>query len=306
MDKLSDEEKNSVETFPNLAALKSCSSNNIKVLIQDKNTLLSFEAEEKILLEESTLTKLPKYVENIFNVFLEQDQRNEAEILLALIYCISLESGFAVEDCQDRNINKSVPSPIFYGSTFNKKLTEIYSHKFPHTFKDEKNQNFFKFNLTLINYSKKKCILIAIRTGEYLITTLTNNDEAGYSWCLSIPRYVLSRRFTSKNMPSQFRNLPELSMLMKEHIFGPVRNCILAGTNNLFPGLTGLPVELSNLILVNLNLREVQNLSKTCWKLRCICVDHFESKYKPKNKPFGSKHTLLSNSSSASFFRNFF
>ncbi|XP_055380684.1 uncharacterized protein LOC129611519 [Condylostylus longicornis] len=257
------------------------------------------QAQEKIfLLEDSTLQKLPDYAETLLNIFMQSKQRSEIELLIALIYCIALESGFAVESCLNSNDNENLHLSFFYGSTYNKIFAETYSSHFPDILPDKINQNFYKFTLLLANYPQYKCVFVAIRTGEYLVVTLTNCHSPGYSWCLSVPRYVLTR--TSNNFQRLFRNLQELSMLMKNHLFGPVRNLILAQSNNLFPGLTGLPVELCCVILRNLNNTDLQSLSKTCWKLRCICVDYYVLKDKPLIKPYGSKYPqTLDNSSSA-------
>lgn len=253
-----------------------------------------------LLLEDSTSEKFPDYV-NLLLSKIDIKNLSQGELLSILIYCIALETGFASitaikalnnnDNDNDQDNMMKMKSKYclntYWGYSFH--LQNIMILCSLPTFNINENnyrssdENVIKNKIALYDYSNIECLLICIQCGEYLICTLTpnNNNSLGKSLCLSISRYV--QPIKKLNLTKRFKNLKELSFLLKDQLFIPIRNYLMSeDSQSYYPGLNGLPSQILSIILNNLSLHDIQQLSKTCLKLRNECLDYYQIKYMKK------------------------
>lgn len=240
------------------------------------NTQTECEKEMMLLLEDSNLEELPENVMKLLSNF-NGKRPTATDYLATLIYYVGLEVGFVSETVLKEQQN----NPYFWGYSFHNQLVRDLS-QFPNEFLSS-DESFYKFRLRLFNSPETQCLLICLQTGEGFCITMTPENSTGKSYYLSIPRYVLSIKV--KNIAARFRNLKELSFLLKEHIYAPIRNELMHESGGMYPGLTGVPDDIVFIILKYLRIRDVQNLSYTCCKLRNICIENFHIRCNPAVKP---------------------
>ncbi|KAL5293448.1 hypothetical protein ACFFRR_011895 [Megaselia abdita] len=121
-------------------------------------------------------------------------------------------------------------------------------------------------------------MLSGVKSSDFLIVTMTvDHHLPGGSVCLPLSRYILST--TKKEFTYRLRNLKELSNLLKDEIFVPLRNTLIADCSSgslVFPGLQGLPFDILVYILSFMkSKKDLQNLSKTCKVLRDVCKNEY-------------------------------
>lgn len=229
-----------------------------------------------LLLEESTLTEIPSFAANIFRNF-DKKTTSQAELLFASAYCIALESGFyplTVSDCNDLKVS----SLYSYNSS---NVLKISESGFPPQLSCV-DEEFYRIEVQypvkwLEDSSQeelcKTSILTGVKSSDFLIVTMTVDSLPGASVCLPMSRYILAT--TKKDFPYRLRNLKDLSRILKDDIFVPIRNSLLAECSaGPFPFLQGLPFDVAIHILGFIkSVKDLQNLSKTCKLLRDICMD---------------------------------
>lgn len=227
-------------------------------------------------MEESTQTKMPKYVENVFKNL--NKKTTQAEVLFVLNYCLALESGFYPSNSIDDKYK--ISSLYSYDS---RNVCEISKQGFPkpiHCVDEDFYRLELKYPLQKIkdDVSNEKLnittsLISAVKSSDFLIITMTVNDFPGKSICLPLSRYILST--TKKDISYRLRNMKELSIIVKDEIFVPLRNLLIneysSGTL-VYPGIQGLPYDvLEFLVRFVKSLKDLQNLSKTCKRLREVC-----------------------------------
>lgn len=231
-----------------------------------------------LLLEEATLTEIPNFAGNIFRNF-DKKSTSQAELLFALTYCIALESGFyplTANDSEDLTV-----SSLFAYNFSN--ILKISQSGLPPQLSCV-DEEFYRLEVEcpvqlLQDSSKEKLcstsVLSGVKSSDFLIVTMTVDSLPGGSVCLPLSRYILAT--TKKDFPYRLRNLKDLSRILKDEIFVPIRNTLIAECSSgslVFPGLQGLPFDVVVYILAFLKSRkDLQNLSKTCKLLRDICKD---------------------------------
>lgn len=230
------------------------------------------------LLEESTLKEIPKFAGNVLRNF-DKKTTSQAEILFALTYCIALESGFyplTTSDGEDLTV-----SSLYAYNVSN--ILKISQAGFPLSLHCV-DEDFYRvevqcpvklFQETLNEKPCSTSVLSGVKSSDFLIITMSVDNFPGRSVCLPLSRYILST--TKKEFSYRLRNLKELSNLLKEEVFVPLRNFLIAGCSSgslVYPGLQGLPFDIIVYLLKFLKSRkDLQNLSKTCKLLRDICKD---------------------------------
>lgn len=224
-----------------------------------------------ILLEESTFKTVPVFLSEFIHENTQQEVNSSQDLrllILALIaYYVCLEQGFIPFEKDVTASNSSVE----WG--FNRNRMKIYNKCLPSNFKQ---QTHFIANLKLKN-DDTKCILLMMRSGDALMTTLTSDRFKGWSLYLSASRYVPN--VNKKNLASSFRDLADFSVELKNKLYGPIRNEILASRGQVYPGLMGLPDGLLDGVLKYLSKKDVRNLASTC------SILHRETKsYKERHK----------------------
>lgn len=206
-----------------------------------------------LLLEDGTFNELPTHIHRAFES-LRNNRPNKMHILRALVYIVSLESGFHTVDNTETFDNKSGCFNIFNVKKNIKFINEMSQ--------DETISIKLAFTETATDNNYK---LLFREIGDALCITFSYRNQPGKSIYLSASRYVLSA--TLKEPPKCFNNLRELSFKLKEFIFTPIRNNSLESNSESFPSLIGLPSEVVWMIFNKLNRNSLLNLAKTCMQM---------------------------------------
>lgn len=242
---------------------------------------------QPLLLAESTTKAIPALLEDFIKKCdlsgFSSSQDCRISILAALIYYVTLESGFIPFESEQFDVDPQSMKPnsrITVSSNDNdsesscakrqKGLGQIkfgfninHIRNFSQIPANFKRQTNFRVNLHLEN-SQVKCVMLMMRSGEGLLTTLTSEPYPGGSVLLSASRFV--PYINKQNLASSFRNLSELSTMVKDKLCTPTMNQILSDNNQIFPGLLGLPPELDNIIVL-LSASGKKSYALTCRKL---------------------------------------
>lgn len=206
---------------------------------------------DMLLLEDGTFHELPSHILQALEA-LRHKRPSKMHILRALVYIISLESGFHTLESTVNFNNKS--------GSFN-----IVNIKNNIKFTDDIPQDeTVLIRLTLYDSTTDNNYKLLTREiGDGLCITFSYENQPGKSIYLSASRYVLNA--TLKEPTKCFNNLKELSFKLKDKIFTPIRNNILeSNKNEAFAALTGLPSEVLWIIFRKLRRPSLQNVAKTC------------------------------------------
>lgn len=219
---------------------------------------------DMLLLQDGTFNQLPTHIHRAFEC-LRNNRPSKMHILRALVYIVSLESGFYTVDSTEPFNNKSgcfnivnVKKNIDFVSKLSQDETVLT-----------------KLALTDVDDCNYK--LLTREIGDALCITFSYGNRPGKSIYLSASRYVLSA--TLKDPPKCFNNLNELSFKLKETIFTPIRNNSLESNNESFPSLIGLPSEVVWMVFNKLNQISLQNLSKTCMQMNNEIKNYRDSRF---------------------------
>lgn len=232
---------------------------------------------QPILLEESTLELIPYFLERLILVNTQQESNSSQDlrlhILALLSLYVSMEVGFVPETFQMSSENlRSKSSQIHWG--FDRvRLDQCVSQPLPDTFKT---QSHFRLNIKLIN-DETKCVLLLMRSGDSLFTSITSKEFKGQSLYLSAERYV--PYVNKQKLARSFRALSDFSLELKNHLCLPIRDAILADNGQVFPGLLGLPEGQLDFILQYLKGQDLKHLAWTCSYL-CLEVKNFKKRNK--------------------------
>ncbi|KNC22927.1 hypothetical protein FF38_02881 [Lucilia cuprina] len=229
-----------------------------------------------LLSDTSTENGVPRHVENLLQHF-NSSQLSQAELVFLLAYIVALESGFA--NLADNEESKLFVKSLTATSSFHvKNILNLSRHKPNYCSTDAKTRFTLKLH-TLIDvqqaaYNDLYALLTGFLTGDLLIITLTpapKTGAKGFSTTLSIPRYVLSMQAKNKTLHQRFRKLDELSYILREHLFVPMRCQQLNWLECwIYPSLDGMPAELYDYILKYLKknqLKILANVNKRLYNL---------------------------------------
>lgn len=222
---------------------------------------------------------MPKFAGNIFSN-LDKKTTSQAEILFALTYCIALESGFYPLNIKEDDLTFS--SLFAYSFSNILKISNDGYSLANHCLDEDFYRIELKYPVKTFQESPSETlcstfVLSGVKSSDFLIVTLTMDGVPGRSVCLSLSRHILPS--TKKEFSYRLRNLKELSNLLKEDVFVPLRNTLIAECSPgslVYPGLQGLPFDIIELLLEFLTSEEdLQNLSKTCTAFRDICKNEY-------------------------------
>lgn len=125
----------------------------------------------------------------------------------------------------------------------------------------------------------------SLESGDYLILTAILNGGASAmtsvkTVAFSMSRFVINNKLNSRNLPANFRNLRELSILLKDKIFLPLRNEIYRQSSCEFPypSLDGCPAEILLKITRYLKPKDIASLSAVCKSVNEKTVPYLRNK----------------------------
>uniref|UniRef100_A0A1I8P4M1 F-box domain-containing protein n=1 Tax=Stomoxys calcitrans TaxID=35570 RepID=A0A1I8P4M1_STOCA len=214
---------------------------------------------------------------------LEGSKPSQAELIFILVYAVALESGFV--SLKTLQSNKSMIKYLPATSSYHSKNVLCLSLLPPLYIKSEGLERFSLKLRSLIDVEMQTeedvfSLLVGFVCGDYIILTLSPSNSTGangFSVALPIGRYVLSMHSKNKPVFQRFRKLHELSLVLRDKLFTPMRNqhlCRLAAV--IYPSLNGMPPELYDNILKYLSYNQLKilaNVNKTLYNTT-VCSKH--------------------------------
>ncbi|XP_026746934.1 uncharacterized protein LOC113508168 [Trichoplusia ni] len=113
-------------------------------------------------------------------------------------------------------------------------------------------------------------IIVCSLNDAMLINSFVEATKETYSLCLPINQYLI---ISSLGIPSEYANVTELFITLKEQIVTPMKNSILNYHGIACSTLSGLPNDVLFQILLSLPLSDILNISESCKKLRNIVAE---------------------------------
>lgn len=223
---------------------------------------------------DTSIEDVPLHLKNLLQHF-ENSSLDRGELLFLIIYALALESGFICKEDYEEHGDNIHGIPSF--SSFHSKNILRLSRKPPKYIKSEDGSRFSMKLYSITDIEAKSTdeifgLLVGFVTGDFLIVTFSPANSMcakGFSLALSIGRYVLSMSSKKKPAFQRLRKLDELSILLRDKAYVPMRNqhlCWLGAT--IYPSLDGMPPELFHNVLQYLTHNQLQilaNVSKTLY-----------------------------------------
>lgn len=204
-------------------------------------------------LEESSTENVPQLLGDLIKKITPQNLTDsiQKDYLFIVIIVSMLENGFVLVDNEGQVIDHTSIN-IKQLSQW-KSLSGVYEALFVlHGFK----------NVVL------KLIMSPLGAMVLVNVVINDLDSETYSVCLPVSRFVVSPQATT--IPMIFRDLKQLSLILKNKILAAVKSRILSHHGYASASLIGLPEELLLKIMLNLQVKDVLNVSKTCMTLNMV------------------------------------
>jgi len=219
-----------------------------------------------LILEDTNLEGGPIHLMQLFQWY-EGKSLSNSETLYLLAFLVALECGFVpVDNYVQLSKDLMVLTPF---SAFNAHNVSLITKKGPPKYKTDEQKTVFSMCLVQnidLRYADENAMqrlivyFTAASTGDLLlISLLSKSDQTGSSICLPVSRYILNIKAANKPFYWNFQKLKELSLMLKDDLFIPIRNRQM----NLYgmgphPGILGLPEDVYDNILQYLTLREAK------------------------------------------------
>ncbi|CAG9799435.1 unnamed protein product [Chironomus riparius] len=222
-----------------------------------------------ITLDLATLDKIPDQLYNILRVASTQNY-TQFTLLNCIVLYSAYESSLIGDWCQIDLSNYT----LSWCSAFNQRILEHCTFPKDICINNNLLQLTFKFTLE----QSRKIVLNSLESGDFALLSiyeLKDLDKTHFvqskSITLPISRYVPFKKLCD-HVPNSFRNLKELSVLLKENLFIPIRNQMYDDCAVLScPWLNGLPDCVLVKILKYLNKKDLHSLKCTCRKQYDLC-----------------------------------
>lgn len=200
-----------------------------------------------VMLDMSTIHQIPFHLQRILS------DRNLSciDVLNALSYYVGLECGFIKSQ-----LDASSYSYTWYYS-FDKRV-----------FEDLQYEHFErKMSLKFVMNQSHEIVLECLDLGDIAMITAYEKSDKKVAHChsiaLPVSRFMPFKKLL-RPLPSSFRNLKELSDLLKNEIFHPLRNEIYDRCSNTAPYLNKMPQQFLFAVYRHLDVNSKKNLSRTC------------------------------------------
>jgi F-box domain len=216
----------------------------------------------------------------------ERKHATRVELMNSLVIALGLECGFIGAWCCDGDTQESLNAySLNWSYSFDRRLLMDFA-KMP-SLNNHDSHSSLRFKLSL---SPQNEIIVYSFECDDLLTLVAHSIDnsviiSNRSLALSFSRYVVNK-FNVKNLASNFRNLRELSIRVKNDLFLPLRNDIFALSlnNSPYPSLNGVSYDVILMITKYLSFRDVLSLSITCKYLRGVCKPHLAANKSKKSK----------------------
>lgn len=197
----------------------------------------------------------------------------QIDLINGLVVAVALECGFVGDWC-DGDCSDVKTYALSWSYSFCRQLLDLTSYP-PEP--EEDGPAVFKFVFSLD--PQNVIIVHSLESGDLLILTAILNGEAAAmtsakTVALPISRFVINKKLNSRNLPANFRNLCDLSILLKDKIFLPLRNEIYrqSSCESPYPSLDGCPVDVTLKIISYLKRKDITSLSTVCKAINASTV----------------------------------
>ncbi|CAD7003507.1 protein nutcracker [Ceratitis capitata] len=229
-------------------------------IIQEKIRL------NQLLIADTTLHCAPLHLQQFFHHY-NVDVLSSAHILFLLVYLIALECGFVSKQLFKKFCRVLAPIPTVF--TYHSKNVLFLSRDKPIYQFSRPHETYFTIDLRVLNRDFKHgslySRLTALVSGDYLLVTLAPIPVSlkSYSTCLPISRFVMPGLSKMKPVNRYLRRLDQLTAQLRDEIFTHVRNQQLDYLKlNPYPSITGMPLEVREVIYEYLNETDLKSLSQ--------------------------------------------
>ncbi|XP_005185149.2 protein nutcracker isoform X1 [Musca domestica] len=220
-----------------------------------------------LLLADTTLECAPLHLQHVLRHFENASRIAPGELLFVLTYIIALESGFVAQKHYEEMGSRLhwISSTTSYHSKNVLRLSRLAPN---YESNEEQTRFYLKLSsitdMNVTSTDQISALLAAFVTGDFLIVTLspaTSTTAKGYSVALSIGRFVLSMSIKNKPIYQRLKKLDELTNLLREQLFVPMRNQHLYWLSApIYPSLDAMPPELYDNILQYLSFNQLKIL----------------------------------------------
>lgn len=260
-----------------LVAFPTFQTHNLETVVEENEDAkkVTSNLKSELLVEDSTKSQLSFYLDRLLQRFIQQYRDeldiNQFDILLIVLYCVSLETGFILWGHQIVEKDQQIFRPRY--PTFDQRVLSVFSSIVPINFYNRTSRS-YRLDLNLQGL-KHRCVLTGIRSGDLLCTTFSvpeRTDIPGRSISLPVARYVPLVNLQKLNLSCQ--NLKELSTKLKTNIFLPIRDAFCIDANIImYPSMNGLPDEVVAMLLLKyLDKKSVLQLAASCSRLRTLVL----------------------------------
>lgn len=245
--------------------------------------------------------KLPASLEHLLRSLFDRDIQSPAELLVAFVYYLFLECGFAPNTL---SAEEEGAFPVHWGysfavqipeSSWNMVADQIVEQYTQWTNSGEatnttKSEQSYKFNLNLVKCptGEMQLVIRKVFGGSALcIIFCANQHSESSSVILSVAEYINTAAINGDNFhtiqqdpQSYFTNVRGLSEKIKHNLIAPVFNLVMY--ESAFPhfSLNCLPEDVLCILFKYLrsDLKALQNVSQTCTYLRNAAISFLHLK----------------------------
>lgn len=241
----------------------------------------------------SRINTLPVSLLNLLQNLFDRNVRRPAELLIAIVYYLFLETGHVPSELND---DQSSDIRTHWGFSFTAQIPNKCWHivadqvvQQVNEFENEvnvstisKREQIYTFKLKLLNHSDDETQLVIrkIFNGSALcVTFCLEQYEQSTSVILPVNKYIILPKncdfdYIRQNPNQYFYEIQNLSDQIKQHLVAPLRNRIMYESAYPNAALNGLPREILWLLFryFRSDLSTLQKISQTCVYLRNMTI----------------------------------
>lgn len=225
---------------------------------------------------QSSTLQLPLHLAELFQQ-LAPTRPSQSDILIGLIYAVALECGFCCAETADDDQRRPAFEPSSCWFSFNAGFVRAFADSWPApaTYYDYAD-DLYTMPMRLHGLSERRCSLVGQDIGGVLCVSLNGADGVdgklhGTSVCLTVAEYVVKRQLT--DAARCVKNVGVLVDKLRDRLFVPMRNRLLADGDRPGPSMLGMPIEIRLAVYEWLGLADLQRWSGVCQLARAEAME---------------------------------
>ncbi|CRK86218.1 CLUMA_CG000125, isoform A [Clunio marinus] len=252
-----------MESNQTTGSIESSDSQRVSTGPQEHMDDEEIENEPTLTLDQSTLQIIPSHLRKLL-IQLKGATPTQYNVMNCLVVALALETGFIGDWCYCDDVLKNYA--LNWSYSFDRRLILDVAN-LPIDFSNNNTSKILKFKFSIS--PNNEIVVLSVDSGDLLILSayLNDNRTLKSTSCLALPvsRYVI-KAINLNNLPSIFRNLKELSIMLKNNLFLPLRNKIYSELTLKFPNpsLVGTSEFILPIIIRYLNKKDLVALGSTC------------------------------------------